>query len=224
MTVVLELAVSIAAAVSILFAFYFAWKAITSRSRTSHETYNVGQQQARQAARINFVWSLVLLVVGLILLGISGLGFGLVEADQSLMAPTDTPVPLLPTETDIPATAVTPTIFSTATLAPLATMDLGITPQPTAVIVPPASPTAPIEPSPTPTNSPPTAVVSSGVGVWLRAAPSTSADQIEWLQDGIIVVLLAGRQQADGMEWQQIRTPNGQEGWSAAEFLLFNEN
>jgi hypothetical protein len=66
-------------------------------------------------------------------------------------------------------------------------------------------------------------VVSSGVGVWLRGAPSTSAEQLEWLLDGTAVTLLSGQETADDLLWQQVRTEAGVEGWVARDFLTVSE-
>ena len=224
MTVVLDLLVSILAGVSILFTFYFAWKAFTAYSKTSHETYSVGQQRARQAMQVNIVWSIMLLIISLILFGVSGLSFGPVEAEQPMFTATDTP--LLENTVEVETTtAVAPTTpTTTPTLAPLVTVDLGTTPVPTAVSAPPTlTPLAP--PSPTTTTAgPTTAVVSSGVGVWLRATPGTSGEQLEWLLDGTVLTVLVPRQQADGLEWQQVLTVDGIQGWVAVDYILYNEN
>ncbi len=226
MAVVLDLMVSILAGVSILFAFYFAWKAYSAYSKTSHETYGVGQQRARQTMQVNVVWGIMLLLIGLILWGVSGLSLGPVEADQPTVLATDMPA-LETTPGTVGPTAVTTTMpttpTNTPTLAPLPTMDLGTTPVPTAVSEPPTL-TPPPEPSPTTTTAVQTAVVSSGVGVWLRGTPSTGGEQLSWLLDGTVVTVLPGRQQADDFEWQQVRTAEGVEGWVAVDFIVYNEN
>ena len=228
MAVVLDLLVSILAGVSILFTCYFAWKAFAAYSKTSHETYSVGQQRARVSMQVNIVWSLVLLLVSLILLGVSGLSFGSAEADQPAVLATEVPVLVNTPETEA-TTAVLPTIpttpTATPTLAPLSTIDLGTTPVPTAVSAPPTL-TPIVQPTvtaTTATTAPATAVVSSGVGVWLRDSPSTAGEQLEWLLEGTVMTLLAGRQQADEFEWQQVRTAAGVEGWVAVDFIVINE-
>jgi hypothetical protein len=222
LTEVLDLVVSILASVSILFTLYFAWKAYQSYSQTSHETYSVGQQRARVATQVNLVWSLVLLVISLILFGVSGLNLGPAEAEP-LPSITDTP-PLAETVTGEATTAVDPltTPTATPTLAPLVTVDLGQTATATTAAAPPTLTSAPIAPTGTPTSAPATAVVSSGVGVWLRAEPSTAGEQLEWLLDGTVVTVMPGLQQADDFEWQQVRTADGIEGWVATDFIVYN--
>jgi hypothetical protein len=40
--------------------------------------------------------------------------------------------------------------------------------------------------------------------------------------DGEVITLLAGLQQADGFEWQQVLTSEGIEGWVATEFIVYS--
>ena len=225
MLVVLDLFISIAASVSILFALYFAWKAFTSYSRTSRETYGVGQQRARVSMQVNVVWSFMLLIAGLVLFGVSDLSFGAMAAEPLAIPETGTPS-IVNTPDVAATTAVTVTIpttpTNTPTLSPLATVDLGTTPVPT-VVSAPATLTPIIQPSATATTAAATAVVSSGVGVWLRSVPSTTGEQLSWLLDGTILIVLAGQQQADEYEWQQVRTVDGIEGWVAVDFIIYNE-
>lgn len=225
MAVVVDLAISILASVAILFTFYFAWKAFRSYSQTSHETYGVGQQQARVSMQTNMVWSVMLLFISLILWGVSGLSFGPVEAEQPQLTPADTPgvvgTPVLEATSAVIPTNLNSTPTATPTLAPLATVDAGVTPLATLISEPPTF-TPPAQPSPTVTAAVATAVVSSGVGVWLRATPGTAGEQLEWLLDGTLVTVLPGKQQADDFEWQQVRTISGVEGWVAVDFIVYN--
>jgi hypothetical protein len=83
------------------------------------------------------------------------------------------------------------------------------------------------EPSPAPTNTPEpvvnTAIVSSGVGVWLRGTPGTTGEQLEWLLDGTVLTLLDGQETADDLLWRQVQTETGLTGWVAADFILLSE-
>jgi hypothetical protein len=221
LAVVLDLLVSILTGVSLLFMLYFAWKAFTAYSRTSNETYGVGQQRAKQSMQVNAVWSLLLLVIALILWGVSGLGLGPAEAE--ILPPVAT-TPASDAPATEPTTAVNPltTNTPTPTLAPLVTIASDVTITTTDVAAPATLTPAPLGPSPTPINSPQTAVVSSGVGVWLRAQPSTTGEQLEWLLDGTVVTVLPEIQQADEFEWQQVRTLGDQVGWVATDFIVYN--
>ena len=88
---------------------------------------------------------------------------------------------------------------------------------------PPPSPTSAVTAEPTATTAPVTAIVSSGVGVWLRGAPGTSGEQLEWLLDDTVVTLLGGQETVDDLLWQQVRTDSGVEGWVARDFLSMTE-
>jgi hypothetical protein len=126
--------------------------------------------------------------------------------------PAPIPTPTLPVAT--PAPEVLPsTTEPTAATAPAQV-------SPTVL---PTSPTTAATAAPTATTAPQTATVSSGVGVWLRGAPSTTGEQLEWLLDGTVVTLLAGQQTADDLLWQQVRTATGVEGWVARDFLAVSE-
>jgi SH3-like domain-containing protein len=66
-------------------------------------------------------------------------------------------------------------------------------------------------------------VVTSEVGVWLRGTPSTEGEQLEWVLGGTILTVLPGQQTADDFDWQQVRTPAGNEGWVAVDFIQIDE-
>jgi len=124
--------------------------------------------------------------------------------EAATAVPTQPPV-LVPTQSPTPALATPEVVENTPTdLAP-----------------------ATAAPTDAPTNTPEpvvdTAVVSSGVGVWLRSAPSTSGEQLEWLLDGTILTLLEGQQTADELLWQQVQTASGITGWVAADFIIVSE-
>ena len=108
-----------------------------------------------------------------------------------------------------------------ATLVPTATRtDLTAESSPTSPI-----PTASATPQPTVTNTPqpPTASVSSGVGVWLRDLPGTETEQLEWLLEGTILIVLPGQETVDDLLWQQVQTEDGLAGWVAADFIVVDE-
>lgn len=218
MTAVINIVIPFLAGISILLAIFLAWRALSSRSRVTRLTYGVGRQEARQAMQINIIRSIAALFVGLILLGVWGL------------SPTPTETAPIPTST-VPV-AVEPAT-ATVTLLPTATLTLAV---PTAalqaepegetsepVVAPPTATLTPV-PTDTPTPPPPTARVTSEVGVWLRAAPSAQAEQLERLEDGALLILLPGRVTAEELEWQEVRAPSGNEGWVAIPFIAYNES
>lgn len=200
----------ILAGLALLGALFFLVRAFSSRSSASRQAYGVGQVETRRETQVNLLRAVLFFLLGLIFLAI----FAIVPR-LSTAAPEEPAVPLLPT----PESEILPTPLPTraAVSSPTPTSE----PTPTTVSEPP---TATPMPTLTPVPAPETAVVSSGVGVWLRAAPSTTAEQLEWLLDGTVVTLLEGNETSDGLEWQQVRYEEvGTEGWVAREFLVFQE-
>jgi SH3-like domain-containing protein len=75
--------------------------------------------------------------------------------------------------------------------------------------------------APTVTPTPmPSAVVNSEVGLYLRPEPGSDVE-LELLANGAVLELLEGRQTVDGVEWQQVRSAAGNEGWVAVEFITY---
>lgn len=207
MIAVLNVVLLLLAGVSILAAIYFVMKALGAKSSIGRQAYSVGQVEAKRVSQIHWVRAAFLFLVGLIFLGIFTIR-PLFSRSGAAIAPTPTisAVDPAPTETLAePAPAITPIIEASPTTAPAS-----------------PSPEATVEP--TVTVAPQTATVSSGVGVWLRGAPSTAGEQLEWLLDGTVVTLLAGQETADDLLWQQVRTEGGVEGWVARDFLAVTES
>lgn len=209
---ILNIVLPLLAGICIVAALFFIWQAFAARAQFARETYGVGQQEARQTMQVNMIRGIFALVVGLILLGVSGLS---TQAGEDVILGTTNTPSLSPTSA-LPVTTAAPSLTETAvptvatTIAPAPT-----TPVPTA--------TATLLPTDTPPPTPRTAVVSSEVGVWLRAAPSTEAEQLERVLNGTVLTLLSGLQEAEGFTWQQVRTPEGREGWVAVDFITVNE-
>lgn len=205
MTAVLNIVLLSLAGLSLLVALYFVLKALGARSNVHRQAYNVGQVEAKRDSQVNWLRAAFSLLIGLIFVG--------VFAVRPLISPRQpsAPVPTLPaSDVDVAPTQA-------ATLTPtLATAE----PEPTSL---PASPSPEATAAPTATPMPMTATVSSGVGVWLRGAPSTSGEQLEWLLDGAIVTLLGAQETADDLVWQQVITDSGVEGWVASDFLALDE-
>ena len=209
MTLVFNVILPVLAAVAILTALFFIGRALIQRSQRMRQPYGVGQQEIRRSMQIDFIRGFAAAVVGLLLLLTSGLG-GLV--DSAVSEPPIEPTALVeqtPVETEEPTLTPTPSATSTPTA----------TPEPAE---PTATPTITPTPTETPQPEPETAVVQSGVGVWLRSAPSPDSDQLEWLLDGTVLTLLDGLVVGDDFEWQEVRAPSGQEGWVAVEFIIYD--
>ena len=118
----------------------------------------------------------------------------------------------------------TPSPTSTAEVAPSATLSLleptlAITPTNTVVLtVGTPAVTAP------PTELGPGALAlitgTGGAGLRLRSLATTDADVLATGKEGTVVTVLEGPVEADGYVWWKVRTPDGQEGWAAANWLV----
>ena len=212
MTAVLNYVILALIGLCILAAFFFVFRAIGSRSKTTREAYGVGQQEARQSMQIDIARGVAFVFVGLILWGVYGLSS---RPEEAIPKPSPTSEPAATTPpTSPPLAATTPAAEPTATSAPTMT-STSSAPTPT------DTPT--VEPSSTPSPAPQTAVVISEVGVWLRRIPGINGAQLEWVLNGTELTLLPGLEAADDFQWQQVRTPAGNEGWVAVDFISYTE-
>ena len=208
---------------AILIAGIFLLRAWRSRSASTYEPFNVGRQEARVAMHRNIIWALTVVVFGIILLVVlfaTGLlrPTEVTEAEVELEAtavpeeePLELPATIAPTETPI-----VEEVTEEATAVPIPD-----TPTPIAIE---ETPTAENTAVPTATSTPETAVVSSGVGVWLRSTPSLEGEQLEWLLEGTELVLLSETSQGETFSWQQVLAPSGAEGWVATDFISAPES
>lgn len=207
MTLAVNIVLIALATLAMIGALVYAVRGISSNSRAQREKYNVGQVEVKRASQVSLVRALSLFVIGLIFLGLFAVQPILTRAVAGIR-PVATPTEIATVTPESTATDIVPII------------------QPTVEIIstsPPPSPSPEVTVPPTATTEPTTAVVSSGVGVWLRGSPSTSGEQLEWLLDGSIVTLLGGLETADDLVWQQVRTESGDEGWVASDYLTLNE-
>lgn len=123
-----------------------------------------------------------------------------------------TPVAAVATQPPTSApTAAAPTARPTEVPTPT-TDQISGAPEPAAEAEP--EPEVAVEPEPAlPTG---TIQAPGFASVNLRRAPSSSAPSIRAVPVGTRVEMLPGRTTADGLTWQQIRTPQGEEGWVSA--------
>lgn len=184
---------------------------VRARSQSAHSAYSWGRQEARQTMQVAFLRSFGLLIIGLIILGV----YGLAVLPEDMTMPDTLPTPTV--TLTLPATLPIATASATATL--------------TGPIAMPSATSAPLLPSLTATIAPtitppptltavPAAIVNSPVGLYLREAPG-GLQEVELLANGAVLVLLPGRETVDGVEWQQVRTANGNEGWVAVQFIIY---
>jgi len=206
-TTVLNIVLLSLAALAALGALAFLFRGLGARSRINRQAYSVGQVEARRTTALNWIRAGFLVVVALVFFGIF-----LARPLLTGRAADPTPVPTQPAVTQPVATPSPQTSPEATGPATAPATESGAT-------VLPASPTPEATAAATATTPVQTATVSSGVGVWLRGAPSTTGEQLEWLLDGTVVTLLPGQQTADDLLWQQVRTEAGVEGWVARDFL-----
>jgi hypothetical protein len=214
-TAYLDVIVPALAGVSFVMAVFFLFRAFRFRSLSSRANYGVAQQEALQAMRVDFVRTVAATFVGLILFGVIGLSPGPSESEPAATTASTAPPPSTHTPTARPSATTAP-----AQVAPTEAEQEPATPVPT-VTFPSVTETPTAVPSITPIPEPVTATVASGVGVWLRSIPSTEGEQLKWVFDGTILTLLPGFETADDLDWQEVRTPDGNEGWVAAEFIIY---
>lgn len=206
MAVIFNIVLPILAGLSVFAMIYFLWRAFYSRYKSSRQPYNVGRQEAHRASKVNVMRAVFFLLLALIFLAVIGVSS---QIENLQPVPTATPLP----ETRSPSPE--------ATLVPTATRTLSTSePSPTSPL-----PTPTVTPLPTVTNTPQplTATVSSGVGIWLRDVPGTETEQLEWLLEGTVLIVLPGQETADDFDWQQVQTEEGLIGWVASDFIVINE-
>lgn len=213
MTSLINIVIPVLGGIFIAIAIISFLSGIRARSQSTHSAYGWGRQEARQTMQIAFLRSFGLLIIGLIILGV----YGLAVLPDDITMPDALPTPTI--TLTIPATA-------TAAVAPTSATATLIAP----VTIPSAT-SMPLLPSETATNAPtltppptltavPSAIVNSPVGLYLREAPG-GVQELELLVNGTVLILLPGRETIDGLEWQQVRTPSGNEGWVAVQFITY---
>jgi hypothetical protein len=211
-----DVGVPVLAVLVFLAAIAFLLRALNRRGKQAAPmVYGVGRQELRHSIQVDLARSLVLLLAGLITLGVYGLRpmpaelapGAAVTQPASLPEETD---PLVEALTPSPAPTATPTLSANPTVTATAT-----SPAPT------ATPTA--TPTETATPEPPTAVVDSLNGLWLRERAGTGGAVLENLAHNSVLLLLPGQETVDDIDWQQVRAPSGNEGWVAAQFLIYPE-
>lgn len=185
-------------------------RGLLMRSALSGKPYGVARQETRHDMQVSFLRAAFLLILTMILLGI----YGLRPGDQAASTEGTTTPTITPTET-----AGAPTETAAAEQEEASTPTI----EPTRVTL-----TATVAATATATNTVtrvPTggaAVVNSPNGLWLREAPG-GTQQVELIAHETELELLPGRETAGEFEWQQVRTPAGNEGWVATEFLSYPE-
>jgi hypothetical protein len=209
---VLNIGLTIAAAICGLAALAYLIRGNQRRQKANAQAYGFGRQEVRHEMLADFMKAFVILLIGLIMLGVVGL--------------SPQPEPPTPTATTTPsatatmAATATEAATETPTLTPTREVTVEPSPSPTNPLLIPTA-TATLTPTATATAVPTIGIVNSEVGLYLREAPG-GTQEIELLPNGTELTLLPGRETAeDGSEWQEVRTPAGNEGWVAVQFIIY---
>jgi hypothetical protein len=204
--VIFNVVLPILAGICIIGVFYFVLRALTARSKVDRQAYGVGRVETRQQVQVNLLRALIAFVLALGFLAMAFIG-PRVAATIPMATPTPPPTPVEPT--------AAATLTATPTVLPTVPQVTATSPVPTATTAP--SPTVTLTPEPL------TATVTSGVGVYLRGAPTTDGAELEYLPDGSILFVLEGQQTSDELVWQEVETADGRQGWVAADFITINQ-
>lgn len=190
------------AGASVIAAIVSALAGLGLRSRVASSAYGVGRQEMRRTMHVAFIRALGFGLLALIFLAVYGLS----------ARPDD----VLSTE---PNTDFTPPAVASPTLEaePTNTRAAATATLPAGSPTPEITPTVSITPTPEPS-----AIVIAPAGLYLREAPG-GTEELELIAEGTSLVLLPGRETVDDLEWQQVRSPSGLEGWVAADFLDYQQ-
>lgn len=206
MNLIVNAGLIIIGGVCLVGAAYFLLRGLFSRRSMSKNAYGVQQQEARHGMLVDFFRGGLLLIAAIVSLGVASFGF--LRPVQTVDGP---PTPNLPTRSPVVATAtaipsITATI-STPTISPTSPINTP-TPIPTETIAPTDTPVVP------------SVSVNSPNGLWLRESPG-GTQELELIPDGTVLIVMEGLETVEGLGWQQVRTPAGNEGWVAVEFIEY---
>jgi len=121
-------------------------------------------------------------------------------------------------ETPVPSATFTAEVAPSATISLLEPTDGE---PPTATVILPVS-TPPVTALPTEIRPGALVVVTNtgAGGLNLRESATTRSKAVDQVADGTVLTVLEGPQQADSYTWWKVRTPEGTEGWAAADWLV----
>jgi hypothetical protein len=151
-------------------------------------------------------WALLAIFIAIVIL----LCIGLVLIINAIRGGDDEPPTPVPTFTSEASPSATVSLLTpTSAITPTSTVVL-------TVGTPPA--TTP------PTEIRPGALVvvtgTGGAGLRLRELATTDAKLVVMAREGTVLTVLEGPTDADGYTWWKVRTPDGEEGWGAATWLV----
>jgi hypothetical protein len=151
-------------------------------------------------------WALLAIFIAIVIL----LCVGLVLIVNAIRKGDDEPPTPSPTFTsEVSPTATVSLLTPTAAVTPTSTVVL-------TVDAPPAT-TSPSEIRP---GALVVVTGTGGAGLRLRELATTDAQVVAMAREGTVLTVLEGPEDADGYTWWKVRTPDGEEGWGAADWLV----
>jgi hypothetical protein len=207
---ILSQVAGLGAVILTLAAIYQLYRTMRARKDSRSALFGAERQSAADRAIRALLTAIGMFGSALVLLGIALLG---TPAAEGPTGPQNTAAPARTASTPKPAaTQSTPTTGSQPSQA-----------TPTPAVLPSTTP-APPTPTPETDQERKTAVVS-GVGdnlLKLRREPTTLADIIAQYPDGTVLEVLDEQQTNQGIVWQRARDAQGNEGWVANQYLVYN--
>lgn len=205
------------AVICFLGALIYLLRGLGARSQKNSQSYNFGRQETKNSMLRGFLMSLIMLLLGVICIGIYLLRpFGGDEPEAIIdNVPTTAPV-VQPTQQLVPEQPTLPSTLPLPVLLPTQTPPPTKTPSPESE--------EPVGEEPAPAEEAPPALqqvrVAIEVGVNLRSGPTVLQDNvIEWVRVNDLMEVFPGTENADGYDWQEVRTEAGNIGWVAVNFI-----
>lgn len=194
----------------VIIAGAYFYRALRARKESRSAMFGAERQSAGDRAIRAALGSMIWFGLALLLLGIALVGENI----------TPPPVAQRPTPTSTRAATDAKTTPTVVTPIVQPTQSVG-----TVAAPPTPTPTISSVQVVTGTTQPRKTAVVSGVGenlLKLRREPATSADIIAQYPDGTVLEVLEGQQTNQGIVWQQVRDAQGNEGWVANQYLVYN--
>lgn len=199
----------VVAAILIIIAGVNVYRALRARKESRSAVFGAERQSASDRAIRAALGSMALFGLGLLFFGIALLG-------ENVAPPPVTPAPTPTSTLRASQINVTPAVITPANPSTVVMQ----TPAPS----PTVAPTPVVLPTPT-TGQPRKTAIVSGAGdnqLKLRREPATTADIIAQYPDGTVLEVMEGQQTNQGIVWQQVRDAQGNEGWVANQYLVYN--
>ena len=94
-----------------------------------------------------------------------------------------------------------------------------VPPTATAAVLPTATPSPTSAPTPQPEAKTYKVGNTNGLGAYLRRTAG-GPEKIKAWPDGSVMTVIGGDQIVDGTTWKNVKDPDGNQGWMAADYLV----